>query len=281
MATVMVGTGEYSYEVDRNWAKLPKGWNFGTGKTALRALAVDSKDRVYVYNCGEHPVMVFDPDGNFLTSWGEGVITDAHGICISPDDHVFLVDRDVHQVLKFTADGKLVMALGNKHKPSLEAPFNHPADVAVAPTGEIYVADGYGNSRVHKFTADGKHLLSWGTPGIGPIQFNVPHSVCVDKSGRVYVADRDNNRVQVFNGEGQFISQWRYFLRPTDIYIDKNEAIYVTDMCPRVTILDTEGNILSRGRTEDAPHGIWGDSMGNFYVALVFEKRVEKHLKKS
>jgi len=281
MATDVVGTGKFMYKVNRNWQKLPKGFSYGTASSALSALAVDSKDRVYVYNRGEHPVIVFDADGNFLTSWGEGVIHDAHGIYISPDDHVFLVDRDAHQVLKFTTEGKLLMTIGNRHRPSLEAPFNHPADVAVAPTGEIYVCDGYANSRVHKFSAEGKHLLSWGEPGSGPGQFNIPHSIWVDKNGRVYVGDRENNRIQVFTTEGKFISQWPYFFRPTDIYMDKNQVLYVTDLSPRFTVLDTLGKILARGRVEDAAHGVWGDSKGNLYMALVFEKRVEKYVKRS
>lgn len=275
MATINVGTGDYRYEVTRNWAQLPEGWSFGT----ISAVAADSKDRVYVFTRGEHPVIVFDPDGNFLSSWGEGAILDAHGIFISPDDHVYLVDRDGHQVLKYTTEGQLVMTLGTRGQPSLEAPFNHPAGAAVAPTGEIYVCDGYANSRVHKFSSDGKHMLSWGSPGSGPGQFYVPHGIWVDHSGRVYVADRENNRLQIFSSEGEFIAQWADLYRPTDIYMDKEQAVYVTDHIPRFSIFDTHGNLLSRGRLEDAVHSIWGDSHSSFYVALGYYPRVEKHVR--
>ena len=275
MAISNVGLGKFRYEVNKEWAKIPKEQEFGD----VSDVATDSQDRVYVYHRGEHPVSVFDRDGNFLTSWGKGVILDAHGIFVSPDDHIYVADRDAHQVLKFTPEGKLVLALGKRHQASLEEPFNHPADVAVSPTGEIYVADGYANSRVHKFSADGKHLLSWGSPGSGPGQFIVPHSIWVGPDGRVYICDRENGRVQVFTSDGEFISQWIDFYRPTNIFGDASGAFYVTDLIPRFSVLDREGNLLARGRMEGTVHGIWGDSRGDLYVSEVFEQAAYKLVK--
>jgi DNA-binding beta-propeller fold protein YncE len=277
MQVVVAGTGDYRYRVVQDWGHLPKGWQFGT----ISSVAVDSQDRVYAYTRGQHPVIVFDRDGNLLASWGEGSIVQSHGMFISSDDFVFLVDWDAHQVLKFTPTGKLVLAIGERHHPSKEAPFNHPTAVAVSPTGEIYVADGYGNSRVHKFSPDGRLLLSWGSPGKGPGQFRVPHSIWVDRNQRAYVCDRENDRVQIFTSEGEFITEWTDFCRPNSIYIDSHDAVYVTDFIPRFSIFDVNGNLLSRGKVvpgRTASHGVWGDSRGDLYFALPSESRIIKYV---
>lgn len=275
MATVAFGYGEYRYERIPRWGRLPKGWEFGK----LSSVAVDSQDRVYLYQRTEHPVVVLDRDGDFLTSWGEGVIAEGHGIFIDAEDHVYLVDRQGQQVLKFSTEGKLVMALGNRGCPAREAPFNFPTGVAVGPAGEIYVCDGYGNSRVHKFSAEGELLLSWGRAGSGPGQFKVPHAAWVDSHGRVYVCDRENNRVQLFTTEGVFVAEWTDFYRPADIYMDGGGAVYVTDHIPRLSILDPAGNLLARGQSCDIPHGVWGDSRGDFYVVSYQESFVEKYVR--
>jgi sugar lactone lactonase YvrE len=139
--------------------------------------------------------LVFEPSGRFHAAWGHDRIADAHGISISPDDRVFLVDRDAHQILIFTIDGALLGTLGERHAPRFQAPFNHPTDAAVAPDGDIYVSDGYGNSAVHRFAPTGELKRTWGRPGAGPGEFSTPHAIWVDRSGRVLVADRENNRV--------------------------------------------------------------------------------------
>lgn len=261
MTRRMVGSGDNPYEVVHPFGQVPKGTRFGN----TSHVAVDSLARVYVYQRMDPPVLVFDGDGNLLTAWGSGLLVDAHGIYISPDDNVFLVDRDAHEVLKFDLEGRLLLRLGNREKPSLQAPFNHPADVAVSPSGEIYVADGYGNSSVHKFSSEGQHLLSWGSRGTGPSQFTTPHGIWVDRHDRVYVADRENNRVQIFDTEGCFISEWHDFYHPMDIFMDAEDKIYVTDQIPRLTILDRQGNLIDRWRTPEKGHGLWGDPSGNLY----------------
>lgn len=273
MARLVIGSGQYTYEVVRPWGRLPAKRRFGI----VSHVAVDSEDRVYVYQRDDPPVLVFDRDGDFLGSWGQGMNLDAHGIYITPEDHVYLVNRDAHEVLKFTADGRLLMRLGTAGKPSLQGPFNHPADVAVSSKGDVYVADGYGNSRIHKFSPDGTLVLSWGAPGRGPGQFRVPHGVWVDSGDRVHVADRENGRVQVFTSEGEFVTEWPDFYRPTDVYVDSNGTVYVTDLVPRVSILNREGELLARGRPVlDTAHGIWGDSRGDLYVAEAQSRQVTK-----
>ena len=263
MTRAVVGTGDHVYEVIYPFGKLPAGMTFGN----TSHVAVDSSDRVHVFQRKDPPVLVFDGDGNLLTTWGDGQIFDAHGVYITPGDDIFLLDRDAHELLKFDINGKVLLRLGNRERPSLHGPFNHPADVAVSTSGEIFVADGYGNSRVHRFAADGEHLGSWGSQGGGPGEFTTPHGIWVDHRDRVYVCDRENNRVQIFSVEGDYITEWRDFFHPMDIFMDSKGTFYVTDQVPRITMLDSDGVLTSRGRTPFNGHGMWIDSRGNIYSA--------------
>jgi peptidylglycine monooxygenase len=243
---------------------LPTGLEYGV----VSHVAVDSHDRVYVYQRGEPPVVVFAADGTFVRSWGDGMIADAHGIFITPDDLVVLIDRDRHQVLGFDPEGALQFTLGDPLHPRLQAPFNHPADVAVAPNGDIYVADGYGNSAVHRFSADGELKGTWGSPGGGPGEFTTPHAVWIDGEGRVLVADRENDRVQVFTADGVYLDTWPDHYHPMDIYGGADGLIYVTDQIPRLSALDREGRLVGRCRPVlYGAHGVWGDSQGNLFLA--------------
>jgi len=259
---MLYGTGKYTYELVDGWAKLPEGYSFGD----VGSLSIDSQDRVYVLNRGAHPVMVFDREGNLLTTWGEGFFTKrAHGSCVGSDDSVYCTDDGNHTVSKFTPEGKLLQVLGIKDQPSDTGyvqqsglyeslatikrggpPFNRPTGVALSSSGEIYVTDGYGNARVHKFTPDGTLLFSWGEPGDAPSQFILPHSLWVDKQERVWVVDRENNRIQVFNAQGELLSQWTDFIRPTDIFIDDEETVYISELGLRVHIFTTDGKLLAR-----------------------------------
>ena len=232
--SVILGSGEYRYEVIENWGKLPDGWTF----KEVAAVGVDKTDNVYCFTRGQHPVIVFDKDGNFLRSWGEGVCKRAHGVTMAPDDTIFLTDDGDHTVRKCTLDGKVLMTLGIPGKPSAYQkgePFNRCTHVAFSPKGEIYVSDGYGNSRVHKYSPDGKLLLSWGESGSDPGQFNIVHNICTDKEGWVYVADRENNRLQVFDGNGKYETQWNNMHRPCALYMDtthKEPICYVGELGP-------------------------------------------------
>ena len=289
------GSGKYTYELVDGWAKLPEGESF----LDVCGLAVDSQDRVYILNRSAHPVMVFDREGNLLTTWGEGFFKRAHGSCIGPDGSVYCADDGHHIVSKFTPQGKLLMTLGNKDQPSdtgfvhtpeltLTAclhtikrggpPFNRPTGVAISPSGEIYVSDGYGNARVHKFSPDGSLLLSWGEPGDAPGQFKLPHSIWVDKQERVWVPDRENGRIQIFNAQGEFLDQWTELSRPTDIFIDEEGTVYVSELTQRVSIFDGDGKLLARWGSQEqdketalflAPHTIAVDLHGDIYVGEV------------
>ena len=290
---VALGSAAYTYQVVEGWGKLPDGWTF---KEAA-AVGVDSKDNVYVFNRGEHPMIVFDREGNFLRSWGEGVFPRAHGITIMPDDTIFCTDDGDHTVRKCTLDGQVLLTLGISGKPAAFMsgdPFNRCTHVAMDPAnGDFYVSDGYGNARVHKYSPDGKLLFSWGESGTGPGQFNIAHNICTDKDGWVYVADRENHRIQVFDKNGKFETQWVDMARPCGLYIDQSgeQRVYVGELGvaigsndqafglgPRVTIMDIKGNVLARlgdgPESEEpgrfiAPHGVCIDSRGDIYVGEV------------
>ena len=296
---VSVGQGSYSYEVAEGWTELPAGYKWGQ----IAAVGVDSKNQVYTFTRTDHPMMVFDSDGNFLRSWGEGILNDAHGLCFDAEDNMYFVDRSSQVVMKFTADGRKVFELGNRDQASdtgytqenrtvtrAGGPFHHPTDIAMSATGEFYVSDGYRNCCVHKFSADGTLLFSWGEPGEGPGQFRLPHSVWEAK-GRVYVADRENNRIQIFTPQGEFLDIWPGLLRPCDIFVDDNDIMYVPELEGRVTLLNLEGTVLTRigdpqervaepGRFVGA-HGIWADKQGDFYVSEVLDgQRIQKFIRK-
>ena len=214
------------------WGKLPDGWSF----REAAAVGTDSNDNVYVFNRGEHPMIVFDREGNFLRSWGEGVFPRAHGVTMGPDDTIFCTDDGDHTVRKCKLDGTVLFTLGMSGKPApfmSGDPFNRCTHVAIDPTnGDLYVSDGYGNARVHKYSPDGKYLFSWGESGTGPGQFNIAHNVCTDKDGWVYVADRENHRIQVFDFNGKFETQWINMARPCGLYIDRagDQRVYVGEL---------------------------------------------------
>ena len=252
------------YAVECPWGTLPDGQVFGP----VSQLAIDSNDRVYVFQRSNPPVLVFDSEGLLVDSWGEGEFSDAHGIFITTDDLVLLVDRDAHQILACETSGTVRFRLGQRHRPRLNEPFNHPTDIAQAPNGDYYVSDGYGNSRVHCFSAEGTYRFSWGRPGDGPGEFTTPHAVWVDSAERVLVADRENNRVQLFDLQGRFLESWSDFYHPMDIYADRDGNVFVTDQIPRLSMLSPDGTLIGRCRPVlFGPHGVGGDAAGNLYLA--------------
>ncbi len=319
------------YEVIKDWEQLPIGFVHRD----VCGVAVDSMDKVYLITRGDSRVIVYEQNGTFVTTWGEDIFTSrTHGIAIAPDNSVYTVDDGDHTVRKFTPDGKQLLVIGTPGKPSDTGyyigkesttdrneeepskrrqsglgtfalyggtikrgggPFNRPTGVSVASNGDIYISDGYGNARIHHFTPEGKLVRSWGEPGSGPGQFNLPHGVCVTQDGRVLVADRENDRVQIFSLEGEYIEQWTHLQRPTDICVDREGFIYVSNLWWRVgqrsfvngvirfdlpghiSILDSQGNLMLRWISADrcalgnfvAPHTVCVDSRGDIYVGEV------------
>lgn len=296
-APMILGQGKYRYRVLETWGELPPGVAFG-GDAA--AVCVDSKDNVYVFTRGAHPVIVFNRNGKFLRSWGQDIgFTNAHGASIGPDDMLYLTDDKGHAVRKCTPEGKVLMTIGTPNTPAPAYsgdPFNRCTHTALSPRGDIYVSDGYRNARVHKYSPDGKLLLSWGEPGTGPGQFNVVHNIACDDEGWVYVADRENHRVQVFDGNGRYHGQWNNLARPCGLFVTDGSSPLgiigelgpesagtlmrdVPNLGPRVTIVDSrKGEVLAYLGTQPmgeglgqfiAPHGIATDSRGDIYVAEV------------
>jgi NHL repeat-containing protein len=295
-----------TYRAVMGWEQLPAGYTHPD----VAAVAVNSKGRVYLFCRAEHPVLMYERDGRFVGSWGEEIFTmRTHGITIAPDDSVWCVDDAGHSVRKFTPDGKLLLTLGdNAGKPSDSGyngsdlttiargapPFNRPTNLAVAANSDLYVTDGYGNARVHRFSATGKLLASWGEPGTGPGQFMLPHGIAVDPTGNVLVCDRENDRIQVFTAEGRYVRQITEVQRPTQIVLARG-LMYVSelgwrigqrsftngpierDLASRLSVLDANGAVVSRLGGPDpcapgsfcAPHGLAVDSNGDLYVAEV------------
>jgi DNA-binding beta-propeller fold protein YncE len=277
----------------------------------VAGVSVDARDRVYLITRGEQRVIVYEPDGSFVRAWGEDVFTPrTHGLTVAPDGAVYTVDDGDHTVRRFSPEGELQLTLGRPGVPSETGydgknvasithsgpPFNRPTNVAVAPSGELYVSDGYGNARVHRFSADGELMQSWGDPGTGEGQFEIPHGIGVVLDGRVLVCDRENDRIQVFSPDGAYLDQWRDVQRPTQVFVTGDGLVYVAELWwrvgqrsfaqgeitshhyGRVSVLDAQdGRVLARvGGGEPgspgnftAPHSLAVDSRGDLYVAEV------------
>ncbi len=291
------GSGAYTYELAEGWGKLPEGYEFNQ----VAGVAVDKDDQVYLFNRSSHQLMVFDREGNFIKSWNEK-FTNPHSIHIDPEGNIFLADRDAHVILKYSPDEKLLLTLGTRNSPSdtgytsedrvvkqAAGPFNLPTGIAVNTDGEIFIADGYGNSRVHKYTSTGALIASWGAPGsANPVDFHLPHGIALDNEGRLLVCDRENHRIQAFDQEGEFLFLRKGFQQPTDVAVGPDGAIYVSELGHRFTIMDSDGKILAQWGDESshepgqfvAPHGVAIDSRGDIYIGEVLQgQRIQKFVR--
>jgi streptogramin lyase len=299
-------TSRLRYDVVEGWEQLPEGLNHGD----VVGVGVDSQDRVFVFTRRESRVLVYNRDGSFHAAWGDGVFTPrTHGLTVAPDDTVYCVDEGRQVVYHFSPNGALLQTMGTPDAGSDTGydgrsltsiirggpPFNRPTNLAVAPNGELYVSDGYGNARVHRFDKDGYLVQSWGEPGAGPGQFHLVHGVAVAADGRVLVADRENDRIQIFSPDGHFQEEWTDVQCPTNIAIDPAGRIYVSELWRRqgdrsfrlgevlddrpgrVSVYDAAGKVLARWGGPDrcapgnfvAPHDICVDSHGDLYVGEV------------
>ncbi|HEY2872103.1 MAG TPA: peptidyl-alpha-hydroxyglycine alpha-amidating lyase family protein [Reyranella sp.] len=292
-ADVLLGQGDWTYRPLLNWGELPPEIELGD----VAAVAVDRKDRVFLFNRGSHPMIILDRDGRFLDSWGQGLFSNPHGLHIGPDDALYCTDDGDHTVRKCTMEGRVLLTIGTPKSP---APFmsGHAfcrcCHTALSPEGNIYVADGYGNARIHVFSPDGKPLFGWGEPGTGPGEFNLPHNICCDDDGWIYVADRENHRLQVFDRRGRYETQITNLHRASALaivgrtcpiclvgeigpYMSVNRR--TPNLGPRISVMTHDGKLLARlGVTPAAgqgpgqfysPHGIAIDSRGDLYVGEV------------
>ena len=286
------------------WERLPSGH----AHRDVAAVAVDRDDRVYLATRVRSCIFVYERDGTFVRTWGEGMFSDRlHGLTMHSDGTLFVVDDAGHSVRRFTTDGAELGAIGPSGDPSdtgydgaklatvsrAAGPYNRPTNIAVASNGDLYVSDGYGNARVHHFASDGRLMRSWGEPGSGPGQFKIPHGIAV-LDDRVLVCDRENDRIQVFDMRGTYVAEWPA-RRPTQIVVGPDDRLYVAELWwrkglvrgngdevrqdeyGRVSVLDRNGSLVARfgGGTPNtpgnftAPHGIAVDSHGDVYVAEV------------
>ncbi len=300
-----VGTGDLVFEAVPGWPDVPPE----VGLIEAVGVAVGQHDLVYVFARADQPILIFEADGTFVRGWGEGLFVRPHGITIATDGSLYLTDDMGHSVRQFTPDGELIRAIGPSGRPSdtgaegfdyrtirTEAgpPFNLPTNLTIGPDGHLFITDGYGNARVHRFDANGTHIASWGSPGDGPGQFNVPHGISTDGE-RLFVADRENSRVQIFSLEGELLAIWDDLARPAQVYVSAEGHAYVfelgfhTGIFPwnspetsksggRMSVFDLNGTLLTRWggcgfptSDEDfyAPHDVCLDSTGAVYTAEV------------
>jgi len=289
----------------------------GISHRDVAGVAVDAADQVYLFTRSDHQVLVYTPAGQFVRAFGNGIFTNAHSVRIGPDDAVYCVDNGDHSVRKFSPDGELLMTLGLPGTPSQTgyrtdlpprihnvetvsrpgAPFNGCTDVAIGPDGDVFVSDGYGNCRVHHFSPSGTLLNSWGEVGSGPGQFRLPHGICLLPDGRLLVADRENDRIQIFRTDGSYLGEWPDGQRPCSIAVTASGDVVVAelwrpvgnrsfvddttnvDQPGRISVLNLRGEPVDRwGASADdkaaegnviAPHSVAVDSAGSVYVGEV------------
>tara|TARA_B100001179_G_scaffold231178_1_gene220449 strand:- start:21 stop:953 length:933 start_codon:yes stop_codon:yes gene_type:complete len=282
----------FTYSPVPSWPKLP-------GDISLKeatSVARDSADNIYIFNRGEIPMLIFSNEGNLINKWGKGDFVRPHGIYIDDTDTLFLVDDGGHFLKKCTKEGKLLKTIGTPSTPAewqSGGIFNRPTDVTVDSEGFLYVSDGYGNSRIHKFDKEGNHVISWGEPGTEKGQFNLPHNLCLVNDQFLWVCDRENFRVQVFDKEGKWLDQF-HFHRPQSIYLGKGKLegfivlseagtgmhtqVGVPDIGNVIRVLDYQGNTVAKlGDSQPgegpnqfiSPHGITATSSGDIIVAEV------------
>jgi len=304
------------YHVVDSWAKLPAGRAWGQVAT----VDVDPKGNIWVFErCGagtcinrtEDPILEFSPDGTLIKSFGSGMFLSPHGLTVDPDGNIWVTEAQEgpgakgHQIFKFSPDGKLLMTLGKAGVPG-DGPdtFNRPSDVAVGKHGDLFIADGHGdnsNARIVKLTKDGKFIKAWGKKGTGPGEFDLPHALAMDSKGRLFVADRNNSRIQIFDQDGKFLAEWRQFGRPSGIFIDKHDILYVADSESnnirnpgfkrgiyigsakdgKVTafIPNPEPDPNPEKTSSSAAEGVAADADGNVYGAEVAGRALKKYSK--
>src|SRR4030095_4537692 len=268
----------------------------------------DARGNVWVFHRSDTPIVHFDRSGKYLSGFGAGTFVQPHGMTVDRDGNIWVTDAQNkdnkgQQVFKFSSEGKLLMTPGKAGVVG-EGPdtFSGPSDVVIAPNGDIFVADGHvamSNGRIVKFSKDGKFIKAWGKLGSGPGEFNVPHSIAMDSRGRIFVADRSNNRLQIFVQDGKFIDQWKQFGRPSGVYIDKNDTIYVADSQSNATPTPGYKRGIYIGSAKDGKvtafipysgpdpdkvanegaEGIAADAKGNVYIGDVTAMVLKKYVR--
>ncbi len=311
LAVPLVVAQDAAWRTLSDWAKMPEGRIWGSTST----LDVDRGGNLWVFErCGDNacdasalaPVIQFDPAGKFVRAFGANLFVFPHSIHVDRDGNIWVADASGkdgkgHVVVKFNREGKVLLTLG---KPGVAGEttdtFNRPSAVITAPNGDIYVSDGHGgdsNARVVKFAKDGKFIKTWGTKGTGPGEFGQLHGIALDSMGRVFVADRSNNRIQIFDADGKYITEWKQFGRPSGIYIDASDTLYVVDhgsnaknnpgMRRGIRVGSAKDGVVKshipgvgpESDKENMGEGVAADGKGAIYAAEVARKSVTKYVR--
>jgi sugar lactone lactonase YvrE len=282
----IVGQGAYTYEVDNSWGRRAGGVE---ALGVAQGVTGDSQNRVYIFQRSPTTeVLVFDRDGKLLNRWGDGQFVMPHGIWCSPKDELYITDTNDHTVSIWTLDGKKLRQWGTPQQPGeFGKPFNRPTQAVVTPDGQMYVTDGYGNKHVHRYDKDGNLIHTWGEEGTGPGQFSLPHSIWIDERDRVLICDRQNKRVQIFDRDGKYQSEW-HMQNPMQIYV-RDGVMHIAHAYAEISIRDMDGNVLAGWpwestvpeAREKSPHSLWVDSRGDIYVGeVVGENGFQKFVKR-
>ncbi len=300
------------YDPDPTWPKIPenigrKGWVSG--------LAIDDKEQVWIFKKGADPVQVYTADGKFVQSWGQGMFDNPHQLRIDHEGNIWVADFGLHVVQKFTPEGRLLLTLGVRgEKGKDETHFNMPTDMAITPNGDIFVTDGYGNRRVVHFDKNGKYIKEWGGYGTEPGKFVLPHAIVIDSKGKIYIADRNSGRIQVFDQDGNVLDVWTNLIMPWGLSITDDDEIWVCGSSPHWWLRDgkypefkdqvfmrfsTDGRLLQMwqiplgdiGDDKNNPdvsglkpgeavgiHCLATDSTGNLYVGEIYSERAQKFI---
>jgi len=293
------------YRVVEGWPQLPAAIKFG----GVISVDPDAKGNIWVFHRNQPPILSFDASGKLLKSFGADMFVQPHGMTIDREGNVWVTDAQGkdgkgHQVFKFSPEGKVLMTLG-KAGVAAEGPdtFNGPTDVVIGGNGDIFVTDGHvanSNGRVMKFSKDGKFIKTWGKKGTAPGELDQPHSIAMDSRGRLFVADRSNSRVQIFDQDGRFIDQWKQFGRPSGVFIDKSDTLYVVDSQSnakqnpgytrgirigsakdgKVTAFIPDNQPDADKNNNAGAEGIAADAKGNVYAGEVSTQTLKKYGKK-
>lgn len=279
-----------AYEPVPDFFKLPADLNFGE----VTGIAANSSGHIFIYHRGPHALVEFDAEGNYVRSLADGFFTKAHGLRIDQQDNIWTTDTGAHVVLKIDPQGHIKMVLGKRHKKGEWddryniALFNQPTDVNIGTKGDIFVADGYGNSRIVKFDRNGRFIKAWGKRGTATSELNVVHNIVISPEGIIYVADRENSRIQIFDEDGNFIKAWTHVGPPSGLHLTDENYLYMTDAAKgRIVKLDLEGNILGMmgepGKQPGQlgwPHWIFVNKNKEIFVTEINNWRAQKFVKK-
>ena len=297
------------YEVDKSWPQRPAQYE----NAAVPGIAVDARDQIWVFTRTKPPVQVYAQDGKLIRAWGDETVGNAHHIKIDRDGNIWLADIGLHVVRKFSPGGEILLTIGTPGEKGMDKAHLHaPTDMAVTPTGEVFVADGYGNNRIVHFDAHGKYVKEWGQMGVGPQDFSLPHGIGIDSKGVLYVCDRNNQRVQVYSQAGKLIDSWQNVIVPWGIVVTANDDIWIAGCSPMpwrndpkypgaplscppkdqlVMKFNPAGKVLQlttfpKGEDEKEQPGDVNwlhcaalDSAGNLYLGDIIGKRVQKFVR--